>query len=118
VYAQAQHDFQRSQGQTNPRRKADRSTIEKLSRSRCYELLKVAESKPTELQPLIEKTLSKQWSIQETKQPVSNALRGFYYDDQGFKYLGFFVPRADLEVVENALLVCQTTEPCQPKPIN
>jgi hypothetical protein len=93
--------------------KLDRSAIEKLGRSRCYELVKVAESKPRELQPLVDKLLSNEWTYQQTKQAVANVVRGFHYDNQGFKVLEFYVPAADIESVEQAILVCQATEPCQ-----
>jgi hypothetical protein len=93
--------------------KLDRNTIERLGRSRCYELVKVAESKPRELQPLVDKVLSSEWTCQQTKQAVANVVRGFHYDDGGFKILEFHIPAADVETVEQAILVGQATEPCQ-----
>jgi hypothetical protein len=93
--------------------KIDSGTMEKLGKSKCYELAKVAESKPKELRPLVDRILTNGMTYEETKRAVSNVVEGYHYDFGGFKTFEFRVPVTDAEVVEDAILVCQALEPQQ-----
>jgi len=87
-------------------------TLEKLGNSKCFELARVAKSKPSFV-PRLLKELEKRpdMPVYELQQRVSSMLSDGRYDSKAYERYTFAVRVEDVPFVEKALLVENSIEP-------